>query len=311
MFSETQRLVADLRENDEMFLPDLDIRDIVADLADDSDLTPGGAEHADDDSDPFFDLAPWGAVRTFDDIPAEIIAERVFTDGDDATVDDFDDGQPDEGDRYVARLALRAAESEVKFVETLNERRKGVGQADDPAMVASLQRLARTAWTHTYRARAEAAQAEWDPVIGPLAARAVTRAHRAAHAIAGAAARAVTRAAIRARNSMRARIGGPAPLSRMRTPESPSSRPRAPRARRVRVSAVASAGSGSDEPSPERPGAQHGARLVLAGSVRAAYFYSDASGPIYEAAQKPTAAESPVSVAVVGARVAYRGGGAL
>ncbi len=190
MFSETQRLVTKLRENDEMLLPDLDIRHIIADLADDSDpflAPPWALSTRPTTPTPLFDLARWGAVRTFDTIAAEIIAERVFADGGEAIVDDFDDGQPDEGDRYVARLALRAAESEVKFVETLNERRKGVGdgQVDDPAMVASLQRLARTAWIHTSRARAEAVGAEWDPIIGPLAARAVARAHRAARAIAG------------------------------------------------------------------------------------------------------------------------------
>jgi hypothetical protein len=146
-------------------------------------------------------------------------------------------------------------------------------------MVASLQRLARTAWIHTSRARAAAVGVEWDPVIAPLAARAVAWACRAARAIAGAAARAVTRFAIRARNSMRARIRGPGTLSHMRRPVSTSSRPRAPHPRRARVSATASAGSGSDEPSPERPGAQRGARLVLAGSLRVTHFYSDFSLP--------------------------------
>jgi hypothetical protein len=291
----------------------------IRDEADDSDpfldlAPPWSAEHAADDAEPFLDLAPWGAVRTFDTIATEIIAERVFADGGEAIVDDFDDGQPDEGDRYVAGLVLRATDSEVKFVETLNERRKGVGDGlvDDPAMVASLQRLARTAWIHTSRARAAAVGAEWDPVIGPLAARAVARAHRAARAIAGAAARAVTRVAIRARNARRAWIGGRGPLSPTCRPVSPSSRARAPHARRVRASAVASAGSGGDEPSPEPPGAQRGARLpavrlVLAGSLRSAQFYSDASGCIDEAAQELTAAGHPVDVAVVGVRVVYCG----
>jgi hypothetical protein len=83
----------------------------------------------------------------------------------------------------------------------LNEQRKRVagGQDDDPAMVASLQRLARTAWIHQCRTRAAAEGAEWDPVCRPLASRAVVRAQRAAGAIAKAAAR----AAIRARNLAR------------------------------------------------------------------------------------------------------------
>ncbi len=208
------------------------------------------------------------SVSTFDAISAEILADRIFACGTrDAIVDDdddtFDDAHPDEGDRYVARMALDDAESEAKFVETLNERRErvAIGHDDDPAAVASLQRLARTAWTHERYARAAAARADWDPVIGPLAARAVRRAQRAAGAIARAAARAVTRVAIRARNSARARMGAPARLSHMRRPARPSSRPRAPHARRDRVSAVSSAGSGSDEPSPEPPGPDYGPRL--------------------------------------------------
>jgi hypothetical protein len=197
----------------------------------------------------------------FDAIPAQVIADRVFADERDD--DDIDDDAQPEGNRYVARLALSDAESEAKFVEALNERRQRFAdsQDDDPAMVASLQRLARTAWIHQCRTRAAAEGAEWDPVCRPLALRVIVRAQRAAGAIARAAARAVTRAAIRARNLARDRIGVPARLSQMRRLVNRSPRPRTPHARRVRVTAGTSAGSGSDEPSPEPPGQHDGACL--------------------------------------------------
>ncbi len=46
---------------------------------------------------------------------------------------------------------------------------------------------------------------------------------------------------------------------------------------------------------------------MFAGSLRSAHSYSNASGCIYEAAQELIAAGHPVDVAVVGARVVYRG----
>lgn len=195
------------------------------------------------------------SVGTYDAIPAEIVAARVFGDVSDPIIEyDFDDAEPDQGDRYVARMALEDTEREAKFVESLNERRERVARAhdDDPAAVSGLHRLARTAWHHHRRACAVAAGAMWDPVVGPMAVRVVARAERAARAITRAAARAATRAAIRARNSARARIGVFTRLGHVRRPMSPSARPRAPHARRRRVSAVHS--SGNDEPSPEPPG---------------------------------------------------------
>jgi hypothetical protein len=210
-------------------------------------------------------------VRIFDAIAAETIAARIFADPSDTMGDDdaFDDAYPDQADRYVARMAFDDTETEAKFVETLNDRRERFagGEDDDPAMVASLQRLAKTAWIHTCRARAAAAGAEGDAVFSPLAAHAVARARRAERAIASAAALAVTRAAIRARNSARARIWGPARLNHVCRPVSRSSRPRA---RRVRVSAVASGSAGNDEPSPEPPGPHHRARRALAAAQRLA-----------------------------------------
>lgn len=205
------------------------------------------------------------SMHPYDALEAEILADRIFAgvvSDDFDTFDGLDDGQPDENDRYVARLALRDVEAEAQLVETLNERRTVVadGHDDAPAAAASLQRLARTAWMHKCRARAAATGAEWDPVVGPVAAGVVARADRAASAIARAAARAVTRAAIRARNSARARLGAPARLTYRRRTASPP-RHRAPRVRRVRVSAVTSAGSGSDEPGPEPPGSRNEIRL--------------------------------------------------
>jgi hypothetical protein len=207
-------------------------------------------------------------VRTYDALESEIIADRIFASATSADFDnfvEFDDAQLDEGDQYVARLALNDVEAEASFVEMLNDRRVafGNGQDDDPAMVASLERLARTARIRRCRAEAAARSAEWDPVVCPLAAQVVARAQRAADAIADAAARAVTRAAIRARDAARARMGVSAQLRYLRRPAIPCSRPRAPHARRVRLSAVASAGSGSDEPGPEPPGQHDGTCLPI------------------------------------------------
>jgi hypothetical protein len=183
-------------------------------------------------------------VRTFDGIETQVLVERIFSSagGDPIALDadDFEEASPDHPDRYIAHMALNDTEAEVTFVEALNARRKEVAcPDDDPAAVASLQRLARTAWTHHYRARNAAANAAWDPVVGPLAARAVARARRAAQAISFAAARGVMRAAIRARRAARARASVPMYGARVRRLAARSPRPRAAHVRRVRLSAVA------------------------------------------------------------------------
>jgi hypothetical protein len=186
-----------------------------------------------------------------DSLVAETIADRIFAGAMGVGDSDTEDAAPAPAHCYFARKALNAAESEAKLVEALNDRCADRTLVEDnPTVAASLQRLAQTAWIHYCHARAAAAGAEGDPVLGPLAHGAVGRAHRAALTIRRTAARAVTRAAIRARQA--ARTGPSAPLSRRlvcRLAGRPS-RLRAPARRRVRAAAVSSTGSGGGDPGP-------------------------------------------------------------
>ena len=199
-------------------------------------------------------LARYGErVSWLDALVAETIADRVFAGAVSGREDDADDAQPMSASRYFAHKALNAAESEAELVEALKARCVGRTfiEGDDPAVVASLQRLAQTAWIHYCHARAAAAGAESDPIFRSRANRAADLAHQAALAVRRAAARAVTRAALRARQAARTGLKAPVPLHFVRRPAGLSSRLRAPARRRVRISAVASAGSGSEEPGPE------------------------------------------------------------
>ncbi len=129
-------------------------------------------------------------VSWLDSLVAETIADRIFASARGDSEDDVDDADPMPAHRYFARKAWKDVESEAKLVEALNDRCAGRDsvEGDDPAAVASLQRLAQTAWIHYCHARAAAAGAEADPLFGPLAKRAVRRAHHAARAIGRAAA---------------------------------------------------------------------------------------------------------------------------
>lgn len=199
-------------------------------------------------------------VSLLDDVVAETIADRIFASAAGRS-DDADDAHPMPASQYFARKALNDVESEAALVEALHERCVGrvVVGADDLASVASLQRLAQTAWIHYCHAGSAAAGAEGDHFFGPLAKRAVRRAHHAALAIGRAAARAVTRAAIHAHQAARVRAGAPMRPRLARRPTGLSSRPRAPARRRVR--AVAGAGSGSEEPGPEPSRSRSAVRL--------------------------------------------------
>jgi site-specific recombinase XerD len=209
-----------------------------------------------DASDPFAELTP-----------ADHSAQAARTP---AQPDYSAPADPNHPDRYIAYLALNETEEDVAFVEALNDQCRRVSCPDDDVgAVASLQRLAHTAWLHQRRARRRAEGAAWDPVVGPLAARVVARGERAVRSIACAASRAVTRAAIRARRAARARLPIPAP--RVRPVTGRLSRPRAVHVRRVRLSAVASAGSGADEPSPEPPRRRDRVTLTLPGAALAGF----------------------------------------
>jgi hypothetical protein len=197
------------------------------------------------------------AAAVVDAIAAEVLADRIFAGLEPERIDaggisEHFDGAPDE---YVARLALHYAEVEVQYVVALQDRlRRQPFGGGDPETLAALQRLARTAWTHHRRARAAASDAAWAPAVRPLAARAVARAQRAARAISLAAARALTRAAVAVRRAAHARTPVPVRGAGARRREVRSRRPRATPTRRVRLSAVASAGSGGEEPSSDPPG---------------------------------------------------------
>lgn len=203
-------------------------------------------------------------VSLLDDVVAETIADRIFASAAGRSDADADDAHPMPASRYFARKALNDVESEAALVEALHERCVGrvVFGADDLASVASLQRLAQTAWIHYRHAGSAAAGAEGDHFFGPLAKRAVRRAHHAALAIGRAAARAVTRAAVHAHQAARVRAGAPMRPRLARRPTGLSSRLRAPARRRVRVAAVAGAGSGSEEPGPEPSRSRSAVRLL-------------------------------------------------
>jgi hypothetical protein len=194
-----------------------------------------------------------GSVSWLDSVVAETIADRIFASAMGGSDEDADDALPMPPGRYFARKAFNDVESEAKLVEALNERCAGRAfiEGDDLATLVSLQRLAQTAWIHYGHARSAAAGAEGDHFFGPLAQRAVRRAHQAALAIRRTAARAVTRAAIHARHASRAGSTAPVRLRLVRRQAGLSSRLRAPARRRVRVAAVAGVGSGSEEPGPE------------------------------------------------------------
>jgi hypothetical protein len=205
-----------------------------------------------------------------DELVARTIADRIFASASDGRGDqDAEEALAVPVERYFARKAFDDAESEAKLVEALNDRCAGAAfvKRSDPAVAASLQRLAQTAWIHYHHARAAAEQAVGDPTFGVLAAGAVTRAHRAALAIRRAAGRAATCSALRARAAARDRLRVPARLTRVSRMVGLRSRPRTPSVRRVRVSATTSAGSGYGEPAPD-PSPHRGTRLAAATAHR-------------------------------------------
>jgi len=261
MFPEIQRLASEVGEND----------GVVRSHSRETDPWWGlmGTEGDDPRAESSLDAAhPWEGFEddesSHDHLVAKTIAERIFASVREGCGDqDEEEALAMPAERYFARKAFNDAESEAKLVEALNDRCTGAAfdEGGDPAVAASLQRLAQTAWIHYHHARAAAEGADGDPTFGALADGAVTRAHRAALAIKRAAGRAATRAALRARAAARNQLRVPARLTRVRRPVGLRSRPRAPSVRRVRVSAITSAGSGHEEPGPE-PGAHDGTRLA-------------------------------------------------
>jgi hypothetical protein len=266
MFPENQRIASEVRKNDK----------VVRSHSRETDRSRGPCGTQGNNRRDAGALGGAHAWEGFEDddcshdyLVAKVIAARVFASATDGCGDeDEDESHAMPVQRYFARKAFNDAESEAKLVEALND--GCVSEAfiagGDPAVAASLQRVAQTAWIHYHHARAAAEGADGDSIFGPLADRAVTRAHHAALAIKRAAGRAVTRAAILARTAARDRSRVPARLSQVRRPVGLRSRPRAPSARRVRMSAITSAGSGNEEPGPEA--APSGTRLA-AGRKRA------------------------------------------